>query len=66
MKELILVRHAQSEQHVGAITGGWTDARLTDLGCRQAQSTAECLALKMKEDSLRILSSDLSRAAATA
>ncbi|MCK4850634.1 MAG: histidine phosphatase family protein [Phycisphaerae bacterium] len=66
MKELILVRHGQSEQHIRDITGGWTDARLTELGCRQAQSTAERLALKMKEDSVRILSSDLSRARQTA
>ena len=66
MKELILVRHGQSEQHVGDITGGWTDTRLTELGSRQAQITAERLAVKMKGLSARILSSDLSRAAQTA
>lgn len=66
MKELILVRHGQSEQHIRDITGGWTDTPLTELGARQAQITGRRLALKIKELSPRILSSDLSRAAATA
>ena len=66
MKELILVRHGQSEQHIRDITGGWTDTRLTELGSQQAQITGQRLALRMKEISPRVLSSDLSRAAQTA
>ena len=66
MKELILVRHGQSEQHIRDITGGWTDARLTELGSDQAQTTAERLGCMLKNRSLRILSSDLARAAKTA
>ena len=66
MKELILVRHGESEQHVSDITGGWTDAQLTELGCAQAQATAKRLACMLKDHSLSLLSSDLARAAKTA
>ncbi len=66
MKELIIVRHGQSEQHVGDVTGGWTDTAMTELGYRQAHLTAQRLATGTKERSLRILSSDLVRAAETA
>jgi probable phosphoglycerate mutase len=59
-----LVRHAESEQHVSDITGGWTDTALTPEGIRQA----ECLAPRIAREfrGARVISSDLRRAADTA
>ena len=43
MKELILVRHGESEYMVAGLSGGWTDSPLTERGKRQAQLTGEKL-----------------------
>jgi len=68
MDNLILVRHAQSEQHVRDITGGWTDVSLTETGRRQARSVGErlCALLGDRLPLARMYSSDLVRAAETA
>ena len=64
MKELILVRHGQSEYMITGLTGGWTDSPLTDLGRKQAHLTGQNL-LFLK-DSFQFYSSNLSRTAQTA
>ena len=64
MKELILVRHGQSEYMVAGLSGGWTDSPLTDLGRKQAHLTGQNL-LFLK-DSIQFYCSDLLRTAQTA
>lgn len=65
MKELILVRHGQSEYMVTGLTGGWTDTPLTELGKKQAMLTGQKL-LYLKGLPFQFYSSDLSRASQTA
>ena len=48
------------------LTGGWTDSHLTDLGRRQARSTAVKLKGELRGRNCTILCSDLSRARETA
>jgi len=66
MRELMLVRHGESEHHLSGDPGGWSPARLTDRGKAQAGLTATYL----REHSLfapsAIIASDLPRAAETA
>ncbi len=64
MKELICVRHGQSEYMVTGLTGGWTDTPLTDLGKKQAQYTGQ--KLKYLKSPFQFYSSDLPRASQTA
>lgn len=66
MKELILVRHGQSEHHLDGRSGGWTDSRLTDLGRAQAEATARRLKDWRPFQASAVVSSDLARAAETA
>lgn len=66
MREIILVRHGQSQQHIRDITGGWSDTHLTDLGCRQARQTAVRLAAIIDGQPVQLFSSDLGRAVQTA
>ena len=66
MQELILVRHGESEHHVGDLTGGWTDSALTDLGRRQAELAGQSLSQIEPNGRLQLLSSDLRRATQTA
>ena len=66
MKSLILVQHCQSEHHVNGLTGGWTDTPLTELGRRQAASTASRLKRELADKTPRVYSSDLMRALQTA
>jgi broad specificity phosphatase PhoE len=66
MERLLVVRHGQSEQHVRDVTGGWTDTRLTAVGRRQAEATAERLAGLLEGQEFSFLSSDLARAVETA
>ncbi|MFX1474024.1 MAG: histidine phosphatase family protein [Promethearchaeota archaeon] len=66
MKELILVRHGQSEHHIKGLTGGWTDTPLTPLGCQQAAATAQRLVSLIQSKPLRFYCSDLIRAKKTA
>jgi probable phosphoglycerate mutase len=66
MKELILIRHGQSEYRVRGLIGGWTEAALTALGRRQAQETGQALASLLANAPFQLYSSDLARARETA
>ncbi len=66
MKELMLIRHGESEHHLDGRTGGWTNSRLTDLGRTQAKRTAEYLKQRPPFQASAVISSDLARAAETA
>lgn len=65
---IILVRHGEASHHTENLTGGWTDSELTIKGQEQIKR----LAAKLRQDfigknrKLRILSSDLKRAMASA
>lgn len=63
---VILVRHAQSQHHVMGLTGGWTDTPLTDLGHEQARLVAARLGDELGQMPVRLITSDLKRAAQTA
>jgi broad specificity phosphatase PhoE len=65
MNTLILIRHAQSDQHVRDITGGWTDTHLTDLGRQQSERIARRVEKILDARPAKLFSSDLSRAAET-
>lgn len=65
MKELILVRHGQSEHMVAGLVGGWTDSPLTLLGRKQASCTGYKLS-NILVSPFQFYSSDLPRAAETA
>ena len=65
---IILVRHGEATHHTLKLTGGWTDSELTEKGEQQLRAAAEKLAedFKGKQVPLRILASDLKRAAKSA
>jgi broad specificity phosphatase PhoE len=63
---LILARHGQSEGNAAGLLLGRLDSPLTDLGRRQAARTGEALVSAGVASSVRVLSSPLSRAVATA
>jgi len=65
MKELILVRHGESEYMVSGLTGGWTDLPLTELGKKQAVYTGQSLQY-LRDSPFLFYSSDLVRAQQTA
>lgn len=66
MNNLFLVRHAESEHHVGDLTGGWTDVSLTGVGCGQTQKLAEQFTTQLHGRRVRLYSSDLKRCRETA
>ncbi len=66
MKELILVRHGESEHHVQGLTGGWTNTGLTDLGKKQAELTGYRLQSFVHSRTPVFYASDLNRAVQTA
>ncbi|GAA5346751.1 histidine phosphatase family protein [Planifilum fimeticola] len=66
MKELIIIRHGQSEHHVKGITGGWSDLPLTKFGRQQAVATGYRLKEMLVGREYRFYSSDLKRALETA
>jgi 2,3-bisphosphoglycerate-dependent phosphoglycerate mutase len=66
MKELVLIRHGESEHHLNDDSGGWTNSRLTDHGRVQALTTAQYLSERSPFQASAIISSDLTRAADTA
>ncbi|WP_066193276.1 histidine phosphatase family protein [Gracilibacillus timonensis] len=67
MKELIVIRHGESEHLVNNLSGGWTDLPLTSLGQKQARQTARRIAKYISESKDVIMfSSDLQRAKDTA
>ena len=65
---IILVRHGEATHHTQKLTGGWTDSVLTDRGRAQIQALADKLALDFagRNTKLRVLASDLQRAAESA
>ena len=65
---IILVRHGEATHHTEHLTGGWTDSVLTEKGRAQLQAAAAMLARDFagRKESLRILASDLRRAAESA
>lgn len=66
MSPIVLIRHGEAKHMVSDLTGGWTDSHLTDLGRRQARSTAAKLKGYLRGRNCAILCSDLSRARETA
>ena len=65
---IILVRHGEATHHTQSLTGGWTNSTLTKKGRAQIQAAADKLALDFagRDVKLRILASDLERAAESA
>lgn len=65
---IILVRHGEATHHTQHLTGGWTDSLLTEKGKAQIRAAGVRLALDFdgRRERLRILSSDLQRAAESA
>jgi len=63
---VILVRHGESQHHVLGLTGGWTDTPLTQLGEKQARLVAARLRRELGDAPVRVVTSDLVRAAQTA
>ncbi len=66
MNTLFLIRHAQSDEHIRDITGGWSDTRLTEPGREQARRTGLRLRRMLDGRPAALASSDLARAADTA
>lgn len=66
MHELILVRHGHSQHMALNMAGGWVQTPLTDLGRRQAERTAAHLREMLAGRTVRLVASDLERAAETA
>jgi broad specificity phosphatase PhoE len=60
MRELLLVRHGESEHLVRGISGGWTDLPLTALGRRQTTmydaAPASITRLRVASDRSRTIS----------
>jgi len=65
MRNVYVVAHAQSMHHVEKLGGGWYDTSLSELGRTQAEKTGHYLKSIIESD-VKILSSDLKRAAETA
>lgn len=59
MRELLVVRHGESEHLATGLTGGWTNAHLTERGRAQARLTGARLARLLRGRSLTFCSSDL-------
>lgn len=68
MREIIIVQHCESEQHVNGMVGSWRDWPLTARGHAQADAIGAWLKKKLGplEDTFTITSSDLQRTAQTA
>ncbi|HOI53886.1 MAG TPA: histidine phosphatase family protein [Phycisphaerae bacterium] len=63
---IVLVRHAEPVQLPPGTGSHWTDTELSDLGRRQAACVADRLAREIGSTPVRIVASDLKRAAQTA
>jgi 2,3-bisphosphoglycerate-dependent phosphoglycerate mutase len=66
VRELLIIRHGQSEHHLDGRVGGWTDSHLTEFGRAQARATGAHLNARPPFQPSAIVSSDLARAAETA
>ena len=65
-ERVLLLRHARTAYNAEARFQGQLDIPLDEIGIGQAKRVADTLALELADESVRILSSDLSRAAQTA
>ncbi|MBN2582294.1 MAG: histidine phosphatase family protein [Planctomycetes bacterium] len=63
---IVLVRHAEPVQLPAGTGSHWTDTELSELGRRQAACVAERLGREIGRTPVRIVASDLKRAAQTA
>ncbi len=65
---IILIRHGEATHHTNKLTGGWTDSVLTEKGKYQLAAAAKKLARDFcgRDTKIRILASDLQRAAESA
>jgi broad specificity phosphatase PhoE len=61
LKELLLIRHCESEHLVRDLTGGWTDTALTEGGREQAGRTGARLARLLRGRQYGFFCSDLLR-----
>ena len=66
MKTLYVVRHAESIHHIENRVGGWYDTALSSRGKKQAEATAGHLVEMVRDESVRVYSSDLLRSSQTA
>ena len=70
MTTIYVVTHPQATHHTESLVGGWYDSVLTDRGTRHAQQIAVELHRRMSaahtDQSLRLVSSDLTRTRQTA
>ncbi|MET0173343.1 MAG: histidine phosphatase family protein, partial [Agrobacterium vaccinii] len=66
MKDLFIITHTESIHHVENKVGGWYDTELNARGMRDAETTADRLALLIGQREIEIYSSDLRRASQTA
>jgi probable phosphoglycerate mutase len=62
--KMVIVRHAESEQQIKGITGGWSNTDITERGIAQAALTGTELQ-RMIDDDYLFLSCDLPRARKT-
>lgn len=66
MKELVLVRHGETDAHLRGLTGGWTDSQLTEIGFRQAVAAGEHLKHLLRGRSVSVYAADHARTADSA
>ena len=66
MITLILVRHGEAEHNISNLTGGWSQTNLTHKGIQQSKVLAKRLKKELNKKTIRIVSSDLTRAKETA
>lgn len=70
LRNLVVIRHGESEHLAENLTGGWTDTPLTSRGKQQARETGKRMKTLLKKmvnsDSIQLFTSDLNRAKDTA
>ena len=62
MKNIIIIQHTQSAQHINGMIGSWDNWDLTEHGIEQAKRISERLSKEIKNDHYIMYSSDLLRA----
>ena len=63
---VLLIRHAESVHGALGLTGGWTDAGLSEYGHQQARALADRLGTELADVPVSLYSSDLHRCLETA
>jgi broad specificity phosphatase PhoE len=66
MRNIIIIQHPQSIQHINGMIGSWTDWDLTEIGIEQAKRIGERLSQEIKNERYVMYSSDLLRTKHTA